>query len=223
MMNIKDNKMGRKAILLALMSTLFLMGEDNILVKIKKDIPYVIVNDSGHKVKIMRIQDTAHMLTDDFAKTSRPCPPFCIQPIRPINGVQTFAELELIDFYKNKVASHKGILADARLPDFYNVETIPGAINIPFTIIQTKSKKIKDALFKALGAKKKADGSYDFSNAKEITVFDNGLWDAQASTFIKGIIKEGYPKNKIFYYRSGMQGWKLLGLTTVVHKANEVK
>ncbi len=213
--------MGKKLLLAALLSTVAF--SDNILVKIQKNIPYVIVNDSGQKVKIMRIQDTGHMLTDDYAKTSRPCPPFCIQPIRPIDGVKTIAELELLDFIKNKVATHKGILVDARLPDFYKVETIPGAINIPFTIVQTKSQKIKDALFKALGAKKKADGSYDFSNAKEIAAFCNGLWCGQSPAFIRGIIKEGYPKEKIYYYRSGMQGWKLLGLTTVVHKANEAK
>jgi hypothetical protein len=35
---------------------------------------------------------------------------------------------------------------------------------------------------------------------------------------MSGLLKYNYPKDKIAYYRSGFQGWKLLGLTTVVHK-----
>jgi len=34
------------------------------------------------KVTVQRIQDTNNRLTDDYAKTSRPCPPFCIQPTK---------------------------------------------------------------------------------------------------------------------------------------------
>ena len=213
----------RKKLFFILAAALFLYGQEDVLVKITKNISYVNIKDSGQIVQIKRIQDTSNRLTDDFVKTSRICPPFCIQPITPIKGVKTVAELEVINFIKNKVSTHKGILVDARLPEFYRTETIPGAVNIPFTVVKTKSQKIKDELFKALGAKITAEGKYDFSNAKEILAFCNGLWCGQSPAFIRGIIKEGYPKNKIYYYRSGMQGWKLLGLTTVVHKANEVK
>jgi len=38
------------------------------------------------------------------------------------------------------------------------------------------------------------------------------------SRLIDSMIKHGYPKEKMFYYRSGFEGWKLLGLTTIVHK-----
>ena len=196
---------------------------DNTLVKITQDIPYVKINDSGVIVTIKRIQDTSNKLTDDYAKTSRPCPPFCIPPIRVVKGVKTIGELELIDFIKNKVYKHKGILVDARLKDFYNLETIPGAINIPFTLTEIDSKKVTNSLFKALGAKVKSDGSYDFSTAKDIVAFCSGLWCEQSTRFIKGIVKHGYPANKIYWYRGGFQAWKLLGLTTVVHKAIEAK
>ena len=192
---------------------------DNTLVKITKDISHVNIKDNGVNVKISRIQDTANRLTDDFVKTSRLCPPHCIQKIKPIEGVKTITELELIDFIKNKVYKKKGILADARIKDMFMYETIPGAINIPFTITQVNSKKITDSLFKALGAKVKSDGTYDFSNAKEMAVFCNGLWCGSSVKFIKNMVAKGYPKDKLYYYRGGLQSWKLLGLTTVVHKA----
>ena len=69
----------------------------------------------------------------------------------------------------------------------------------------------------------KSNGSYDFNEAKYIAAFCSGLWCEQSTRFIKGIIKHGYPANKIYWYRDGLQAWKLLGLTTVVHKAIEAK
>ncbi len=197
--------------------------QENIQVKITEKIPYVTINDSGVKVKISRIQDTHNRLTDDFTRTSRLCPPHCITPIKPIDGVKTIGELELIDFIKNKVYTKKGILVDARLKKWFELETIPGAINIPFTLAVVDSSKVTKALFKALGAKEKNDGSYDFSNAKEMAVFCNGIWCGSSVKFIKHMIEKGYPKEKLYYYRAGLQGWKLLGLTTVIHKAIEAK
>ena len=219
---IQEIKM--KAVAYALLATAFsILSAENVIVKIKENIPYVKINDSGVDVTIKRIQDVDNRLTDDFAKTSRICPPHCIQPIKIDDKIKTIGEMELIDFIKNKVYKKKGILVDARLKEFYELETIPGAINIPFTIAQVKSKKVTDALFKALGAKVKSDGTYDFTNAKELVVFCSGLWCAASVKLIKGLASKGYPKNKLHWYRDGMQGWKLLGLTTVVHKAIEAK
>jgi rhodanese-related sulfurtransferase len=114
-------------------------------------------------------------------------------------------------------------LVDARLKKLYTLETIPGAINIPFTLTEIESKKVIDSLFKVLGATKTAEGAYDFSNAKDIAAFCSGIWCEQSTRFIKGIVGHGYPTDKILWYRGGFQAWKLLGLTTVVHKAKEVK
>ncbi len=200
-----------------------LAAKENIQVKISQDIPYVVIDDSGTKVKISRIQDTYNRLSDDYTKTSRLCPPHCIPTIAPVEGVQTLGELELIDFIKNKVYTKKGLLIDARLKSLYQLETIPGAINIPFSVTTVNSDKIKKALFKALGAKDNDDGTFDFTNAKDLAVFCNGLWCGSSVNFIKNIAAKGYPKEKLFYYRSGLQGWKLLGLTTVIHKAIEAK
>ena len=220
--NDKESKMKQYLLMLPLLIG-SIMASENIQVKLTEKIPYITVNDSGVEVKISRIQDTHNRLSDDFAKTSRPCAPHCIQPLHPVDGVKTIAELELIDFIKNKVYPKKGILVDSRLKKIYLLETIPGAINIPFTLTTVESDKIKKALFSALGAKEKGDGSFDFSNAKELAVFCNGLWCGSSVRFIKNLVEKGYPKEKIFYYRAGLQGWKLLGLTTVIHKAIEAK
>jgi len=214
--------MKKIALTLALFAGVLYSGE-KVLVKITENTPYVNIKDSGVNVKISRIQDTANRLTDDFAETSRLCPPHCIPPIKTIDGVKTIAELELIDFIKNKVYKKKGILVDARLKGTFMLETIPGAISIPFTVAQVDSKKVTDSLFKALGAKVNSDGGYDFTSAKELAVFCSGLWCESSVKLIEGLVAKGYPKNKILWYRDGLQAWKLLGLTTVVHKAIEAK
>ena len=195
-----------------------LMSEGSVDVKITKDIPYIYTKDSGKEIKIERIQDTNNRLTDDYTKTSRPCPPFCIQPTKIDPEIKNIAELELISFMQNEVENKTGVIIDARLKKWYELETIPSAINIPFPIMQNSSKKKVEKILQLLGMSVKKDGSWDFSNAKKLVVFCNGTWCAQTAHFIEGILKYNYPKDKLFYYRSGFQGWKLLGLTTVVHK-----
>jgi hypothetical protein len=208
----------KQLLIFSLLSSLLLADEAPVTVKISEDIPYTYTTDSGKKVKIERIQDTNNRLTDDYTKTSRPCPPFCIQPTKIDPDIKNIAELELIQFMKDKVANKTGLIIDARLKSWYELETIPSAINIPFPIIQNASKKKAEMIFKVLGMKVKKDGTWDFSNVKEIAVFCNGLWCEQSKHFIKGMLKFHYPKEKLFYYRAGFQGWKLLGLTTIVHK-----
>jgi len=192
--------------------------EEHITVKITNKMPYVMTTNSGQKIKIERVQDTDNRLTDDYTKTSRACPPFCIQPTKVAEGIQNIEEIELLTFMKNEVSHNKGVIVDARLKSWFELETIPSAINIPFPVIEKASKARAQKIFKILGMKVKSNGKWDFSSAKKIAIFDNGVWCEQAKHFIQGMIKQGYPKDKMFYYRSGFQGWKLLGLTTIVHK-----
>jgi hypothetical protein len=213
----------KKLLILPLFTLLLLAKNEQVSVKITKDIPYIITNDSGQKIKIERIQDTDYRLTDDYTKTSRPCPPFCIQPTEVAPGVQNIEEIELINFMKTKLPNKTGIVVDARLKSWFELETIPSAINIPFTTIQNASDEKIKRIFKILGMKIDKDGSWDFSNAKDLAIFCNGVWCEQSKHFIEAMLKHNYPKEKLFYYRSGFQGWKLLGLTTVVHKTIEKK
>ena len=208
----------KQLLILSLLSSMILADESQITVKISEDMPFIYTTDSGKKIKIERIQDTNNRLTDDYTKTSRPCPPFCIQPTKIDPDIKNIAELELIEFMKEKVSNKTGVIVDARLKSWFELETIPSAVNIPFPIIENTSKKKAEMIFKILGMKVKSDGTWDFSNAKDIAVFCNGLWCEQSNHFIKGMLKYNYPKDKLLYYRAGFQGWKLLGLTTIVHK-----
>jgi len=203
---------------LVLVNSLF--ANSDVVVKITKDIPYLYINHMGQKIKIDRIQDTNNLLMDDYTKTSRVCPPFCINTTNVNKDVKTVAEVEIVHFLRDKVSKGSGLVVDARLKSWYELETIPSAINIPFTMFQSDDRKVAKKVFKLLGMKVKKDGKWNFDNVKELTVFCNGIWDEQSRHLIEGMLKFGFPADKIFYYRSGFQGWKLLGLTTVVQKEN---
>lgn len=208
----------KSLLILPLFASILFAQNDQVTVKLTKEIPFIYTTDSGKTVKVERIQDVNNRLTDDYTKTSRACPPFCIQATKIDPDIKNIEELEIIDFMENKVKNNTGVIIDARLKSWFELETIPSAVNIPFPIMQNATKEKAEKIFTLLGMKVKADGSWDFSNAKELAVFCNGVWCEQTAHFMSGLLKYNYPKDKIAYYRSGFQGWKLLGLTTVVHK-----
>ena len=100
-------------------------------VKISEKLEYVEVMQDEQTVKIQRNQDQSNLLTGGFSKTSRKCPPFCIQPMHVAEGVTTVGELELLKFIENEVNNGTGLLIDARTPSWHEKGTIPGSINIP--------------------------------------------------------------------------------------------
>ncbi|MCP4409960.1 MAG: rhodanese-like domain-containing protein [Gammaproteobacteria bacterium] len=185
-------------------------------VNISEELPYVNITYAGKHVRIERIQDTDNRLTNSFTKTSRKCPPFCIHPVKVAPGVTTVGELELLDFLLTNVRSGEGLLVDARTPAWHRKGTIPSAINIPFTVCTAPANDpnlIK--VLKALGGKRNASGLWDFRDAKQMLLFCNGPWCDQSPRAIKGLMRHGYPPEKLYYYRGGMQNWQLFGLTTV--------
>jgi len=186
-------------------------------VNIQKDVPFVEAKINGKTIKIERIQDTSHKLTNSYTKTSRPTPPFGIQPFEPIKGIKTISELDVLDFIKNILPKNQGILIDARMPKWNKAGTIPASTNIPFSVL-TPSKKVSyEKILGLLGAKK-SDDKWDFEKAQTLLVFDNGPWCQQGVRAMQNLVKIGYPKSKILYYRGGMQYWQILGLTTIVPK-----
>ena len=115
-----------------------------------------------------------------------------------------------------KVNNDKGLLIDARLPEWYRKGTIPGAINIPFTVLMGGPGNPHTAeVLKALEVVE-LDGEWDFRNALELLLFCNGPWCDQSPRAISNLLILGYPPEKLYYYRGGMQVWQLLGLTTIV-------
>lgn len=194
------------------------MNNTEPLVKITNKVSSIETKESGQIIKIMRVQDTNNKLNDDFTKTSRPCPPFCIQLTKIHDKIKNIAELEVLDFIQNKLSNKNTLLVDTRLKNWFDIETIPSAINIPYTVIENHSQKSIKKLFQLLGMNIESTNQWDFKNVKNLIIFDNGVWCEQAQHFVNALIKYNYPKDKIFYYRAGLQGWKLLGLTTIIHK-----
>ncbi len=206
-------------------------------VNLDKYLPYIEVKHNGKKVRIQRIQDHKHVITGGFAKTSRNCPPFCIQPMQVAPGVQTVGELEVFQFMEIELNRNNGVLIDARLPKWHKKGTIPGSINIPFTVFNLPADDLEliDAMAKLgvtektdagssgfmdkirhlFGGKEESSRYWDFYGAKKILLWCNGVWCGQSPRAIHGLLKHGYPIDKIFYYRGGMQSWRVLGLTVV--------
>lgn len=167
---------------------------------------------NGSEVVIARNQDESAMLGGDFAKTSRACPPFCIQPAAPVTGVATVAELEVLKFMQDKVSAKSGVVLDARLPEWFAKGSIPGAVNVPFATLASDNPFRNDILV-ALGAKPLGGDQFDFTEALDLLVFCNGAWSDQSVRALKSLKAAGYPPEKMAYYRGGMQDWQMLGLT----------
>ena len=175
-------------------------------------------NIEGKKITIQRNQDTTNKVRPAFAKTSRPCPPFCIQPMQLAPGVETVGELELIGYLEKMSEGDQSILLiDSRTPNWVSRGTIPGAKNIPWTKLNPAKGadpiSIGDIFTGEFGARE-IEGLWDFSNAKTLVLFCNGMWCGQSPNNIKNLLRFGYPPHKIKWYRGGMQNWENLGLST---------
>ena len=194
------------------------LGTQALEVNITADLPAVEVMHAGQKVTITRNQNQANTINPDFAKTSRQCPPYCIQPSVLAPGVETIGELEVLHYLKKMNDGDRNIVVvDSRTPDWVAKGTIPGSINIPWTqlnIGQSDPITVEDLLGAHLNVKNQG-GFYMFDKARTVVMFCNGAWCGQSPTNIKGLLKIGYPADKIKWYRGGMQDWEMLGLTTV--------
>ena len=206
----------------ALITSLFLPGISLALdVNITADLPSVQVLHNGQKITIMRNQNLDNSINPAYAKTSRKCPPFCIQPIELAPGVRTIGELEMLHYLKKISDGDKTILViDSRTPDSVARGSIPGSVNIPVDSLdsdKTDPVTLRQTMETQLGAKYR-NGHWDFSKARTLVLFCNGLWCGQSPRNIKGLLKLGYPAHKLIWYRGGMQDWEAVGLTTIKFK-----
>jgi rhodanese-related sulfurtransferase len=209
--------------------------ENDISVAISADLTDVTVTHKGKDFRIMRDQDTEAVVNPQFAKTSRACPPFCIQPISVAPGVETLGEIEVLNYLSKIHAGDNSILVvDSRTPDWSAKGTIPGAKNIPWTGLNPKLGATTEGIMKIMsdqfGVKLNADVDafavdeaivdgdtskvFNFSSAKTLVLFCNGMWCGQSPNNIKNLLKFGYPADRIKWYRGGMQTWSILGLST---------
>lgn len=204
-------------------------------VKLTENKALVEVIHQNKLVTIQRIQDQDHLLQGDFAKTSRKCPPFCIQPMSAGLGVTTVGQLEVFNFMENELLDETGMIIDTRTPDWHNKGTIPGSKNIPFNVfsLSPDDPQLIDAM-RMVGAKRRGyvsdfnkfieriglmsgdkNNTWDFTAAKKLILWCNGPWCGQSTQAISKLVTMGYPAEKLFYYRGGMQVWQSLGLTVV--------
>ena len=182
-----------------ILSTLMLFSSAalSLDVKLTETKDYVEVVDNGKLVKVQRIQDQEHRLEGGFAKTSRKCPPFCIQPMSAGEGVGTIGQLEVIEFMEKDLLGETGILVDARTPAWYKKGTIPGSTNIPFSVFgkAVDEPELIEAM-RIIGAKRRSNVSdfersiekmgfmggdykndtWDFTSAKKLVLWCNGPW-----------------------------------------------
>ncbi|MBF0180634.1 MAG: rhodanese-like domain-containing protein [Magnetococcales bacterium] len=206
---------------LLLLSLLSGAGEaDPYPVKITANLPYIDLPkiDNGKDVRLQRDQNPDSVLDFDFSFIARKCPPFCIQPMVLSPGVETIAELEVIEVVK-RIAQQDGsvLLIDSRTDEWLRKGMIPGAISIPWTRLHhkhTDRATLMEILEMQFGVAKE-DDLLNFQNAKTLVFYCNGNWCGQSPTSIRSLLLLGYPPHKLKWYRDGMQAWMMLGLTTV--------
>lgn len=182
------------------------------------------VMHDGKPVTIQRNADKDHTIPAPYDKTSRGCPPFCIQPMHAVPGVETIGELELLGYLKRIADGDTGVLViDSRTPDWVARGTIPGSVNVPWNKINvdvgdfeigTSAETLDHILADQFGAKETSNG-WDFSDSKTLVLFCNGVWCPQSTINIKTLAKLGYPVQKLKWYRGGMQDWVSLGFNTI--------
>ncbi len=194
------------------------IGKD-LQVKITPAVGAVEVKHNGQAVRVERNQNQKNQINPAFALTSRKCPPFCVRPIVTAKGVETIAELEVIKYMKQRdLGDDSVMIVDARMPVWYKKGTLPDSVNVPFNKINKGKGADEVSIGEALetfGAVE-GDKGWDFSNAKTLVLFCNGPWCGQSPLAISGLLGEGYPADKLKWYRGGMQDWEIVGLTTVM-------
>jgi rhodanese-related sulfurtransferase len=219
---VEESQMKLPHVLMTSMAVLGLVfGSANagdLKVKITPKLASVDVMHKGKKVTIKRNQNNKNNVNPAFAKTSRNCPPFCINPIKLAPGVETIGEVEMLDYLKRAGKDRSLMVIDSRTPDWVKRGTIPGSVNIPWTKLNPAKGadpiSISEIMTNQFGAKE-LEGLWDYSNAKTLVFFCNGMWCGQSPNNIRNLLKFGYPAHKMKWYRGGMQNWENLGLTTV--------
>lgn len=228
--------------ILIVLAGLMLLGsgasfaKDNKGVNLKKGGVHIQYEDDSGEQKTVNIQrrpdavcakvnggDPENIWGGDYAKADLPSP--CkktflttmgkLTPMNMEEGIETYGELEVIDFIQKNSNNPEALLVDARMEPWYKKGTIPTAINISFKKFDPKNKIDFEFVLDTIGVEKEGK-TYNFENAKTLLLFCNGAWCPQSSWAMENLRSIGYPKEKLKWYRAGMYGWTLVNLTTVV-------
>ena len=125
-----------------------------------------------------------------------------MQPLVPVKGVHPVAEIEVIA----ALGDADAIVLDMRDTNDRVKGTIPGSVGIPYTEVAARMNE--------LGCTK-TDTKWNCAKAKKVYAFCNGPACPQSPMAIRAMTRDGFPADKIYYYRGGMLDWDALGLTSV--------
>jgi len=125
-----------------------------------------------------------------------------IQPGVPVEGSHLATEIEVLEALNDPEID----VVDMRTVDWRVRGTIPGSIHIPYTEVASRLDE--------LGCTREGE-AWDCSTARAFIGFCNGPVCPQSPMAIKAAAREGFPPEKMHYYRGGMLAWQALGLTMV--------
>ena len=179
-----------QAAALALCAVAAQAAEPEYLRIIDTDTQFVVKNRDGSETVIRRVMTPC-------AKNKG-----WLQPLVPVPGVHPVGEIEVL----NAMNDRDAMVVDMREPQDRINGTIPGSHHIVYTEVAARLNE--------LGCSKK-DGKWDCGQAKKVFAFCNGPVCPQSPTAIKAMVRDGFPADKIYYYRGGMLDWDALGLTSV--------
>jgi rhodanese-related sulfurtransferase len=152
-----------------------------------------------------------------------------LQPMDLGKGIKTVGELEvLVHIKKAQDKPNEYILIDARTERWFEQITIPTSVNLPFKKIAYDEERDEidfdsedeyeeyiaeyNMMFKLLNIQKTKKG-LDFSKVKSVILFCNGSWCSQSPRAIFKLLNMGYPKEKLLWYRGGLQDWLIYDFT----------
>jgi rhodanese-related sulfurtransferase len=138
-----------------------------------------------------------------------------LSPMKMHDEIETYGELEVLEFLEDMQDDKALLFVDSRKKGWYESLSIPSAVNIPFIYFTERGKweKEKQEALALLGVKGDKV-PYDFSEAKTVLFFCNGIWCRQSPQMIEALLEMGYPPVKMKWYRGGMQSWLGVGMTT---------
>lgn len=171
---------------LTLACTTTTAAEPEYLRIIGTDTKFVVKNAKGEEREIKRVMTPC-------AKNKG-----WLQPLVPVPGVHPVGEIEIL----NAMNDRDAMLVDMREPEDRANGTIPGSHHIVYTEVASRMDE--------LGCKKTGK-VWDCANAKKVFAFCNGPVCPQSPSAIQAMTRDGFPANKIYYYRGGMLDWSALG------------
>lgn len=140
----------------------------------------------------------------EITRTMTPCAKNkgWLQPLIPVPGVHPVTEIELLQAMNDKDA----LIVDMREPEDRMKGTIPNSYHIPYTEVAGRMDELGCA---------KQGGKWDCGKARKVYAFCNGPVCPQSPTAISAMVRDGFPVDKIYYYRGGMLDWDALGFPIV--------